>query len=234
MSHANYTARIRPKTHGWRTISVPTLSEVEIKDDYHPNEWYQDIGTSFDGTQVKYFDMVVQNDTALTGVYIDRLLFEGGLKIDPFQNPQYYPNYEPVKKSPASQDATSIANYGVRLYHHDNRDINSFARAQDEGDRVLAVLKDPVKTVTVVKKGYEWLRPNQTVTLNSSTLGISSETWRTVELQWEWEANYPVYCTARLVEQNAKVPPVFAPHGEVPAPSILPSLPWVHPRIIRH
>lgn len=213
--------RIRGQiTPNWNLFSFPTLPlGEEIRPRDHPSDWYYFAGsTTFDPTQVKYLDIkAVTLGTNISNIFVDRLFFGGGLIIHPFQNPQYYPNY-PSTRSPASKDQTSIdSGIGVRLYHHHNRDITSFAVAQDEADGILAVLKQPVKVVTVTKKGFEWLRTNQTVTLNSGSLGISSEIWRTLDLMWEWQANYPVYCTASLIERYAKTIPVLSPHGEVPS-----------------
>jgi len=206
------------------TVSVETLPVgTEIKTKASMANWqYYDGSTSFDPTQVKYVDIKLGMSGEI--LWIDRFYFGGGLKIDPFQNPQYYPS--PAVNG-AVFDSNSIGapnNYGVRLYHHNDRDIGSFEEAVLEGSRILSILKQPIKTVTVIKKGLEWLRPHQNVTLNSSSLGISSETWRTTELLWEWLANHPVYCTARLVPQYSNVPPVYAPSGEIPSTPLTPSM----------
>lgn len=205
------------------TISVETLPiGTKIKTKASMSSWqYVGDSTSFDATQVKYVELHTSAGSSI--LWIDRFYFGGGLKIDPFQNPQYYPS--PAVNG-AIFDLNSIGepnNYGVRLYHHTDRDISSFEEAVLEGSRILSILKQPIKTVTVVKKGLEWLRPHQNITLNSASLGISNETWRPMELMWKWQSNYPVYCKLRLVEQYAKIAPVFTPSGEIPATTSMPT-----------
>jgi len=215
---------VRKQTPKWTRYTDLTFPDgFAFRDAGTITEWgYTGGSTTFDPTQVKYFDIKVYRLSLSVGVWIDRLYFGGGLKIDPFQNPQFYTDYASQNGDPANLDQTSIDNYGLRLYHHTNREINSFAQAHYEGDRVLNVLKNPLKTVVCRKLGNTWLRPNQTVDLYSTTLGIGTattpETWRTTDLQWDWwSRNKLLLATITLVEQNAKTPPVFSPTGYIPA-----------------
>lgn len=209
----------------WGQISIPTGEEIDtanIKNKEHSNSWWQVTGSSFDGTKVKDVDIQIHDQDYQRALYIDKLFFAGGLKIDPFQNPEFYPKYPSQNGDPANKDETSINDNDLGVYHHDNRDITSFEQADKEGTRILSVLKNPIKTVTLTKKGYAWLRPNQTVTLNSSTLGISSESWRTVELNLAWVVNHPVYNTMKLVPAADGVPPAYSPSGEKPTSPLIP------------
>jgi len=208
-------------------IPTPLNYLLESYNEHRYDRWqYADGYSSFAPAAVTLIDLWVHkaSSSETNSVFLDRFMLHGGLKIDPFQNPQYYPKYA-TQQDPASFDQTSIDTYGISVYHHINQNLKSFQQAQDEADRVLAVLKDQLEIITVTKKGYEWTRPTQTATVDSSTLGISSSTWRILDIERDWIQGHPVYSTFRLVPQYAKTPPVFGPSGEVPAPKTTP-IPW--------
>lgn len=205
---------------GWHNIHLPLpRSSADISSSVKHDAWfdYQD----FDLENVVNFDIYVEGDANSTGIMVDWFKFGGGLAIDPFKE---------IVLNPPVKDDASINAHGLSVYHHYNVELKSFDQAQDEGERVLNVLKDPVRTVTCTKLGLTWLRPNQIVVLNSNSLEIT-ETWRTVELVWNWNSNGKiVYCTMNLVPQYAKTPPVFGYRGEMPAVAVAPSPSWYEPR----
>ena len=219
-------------TDQWVSVNIPMPLDKDIAD-YPPPTWrYTGGSTSFNKDKVKYIDLIVEEYTNQFRIYLDWWHLTGGKLINPFINPSAYPS--PAVDG-AVKDDTSINNYGVRVHSYENQKIQSFEEAVQVGKRILAVWKDPIRTVTCVKKGYCWLRSNQNVTINSSTLGISSETWRTRELTWDWNSKTKVvYATIQSVPQYAITPPVYIPTGYIPAPQTVlpPSLvkripPWI-------
>ncbi len=213
---------LKINTAEWTSMNIPTPKDADIAD-YPPPVWrYTGGSTTFNKSAVKYIDVIIDEYANQSALFIDWWRFTGGRNIDPLENPSAYPS--PAVNG-AVKDDTSIANYGVRPYWHVDQNIRSFNQAVEEGKRILNVWKDPLETVTVIKKGYEWLRPTQTVTLNSSTLGVSSETWRIRDIGWDWLHGQPLYAVIRLVPQYSKTAPTFAPWNYRPAPTAIPKLP---------
>jgi len=216
---------IMANTNEWNEIRVPTPANQnqEIMPSFHPSLWYLIGGsTTFDASQVKYCDIKVQDEDndkvpSQDFIWIDGLVFGGGYEINPFKNPSLYPS--PADAYGRILDATSINNYGVRTYSHEDRDITSFQQAVDEGVRLLKMLKDATRIVTATKKGYTWVKPHQTLTLNASEYGITSQTWRANELRRTWSTEKKiVYTTFSLIPSGAVTKPAFPPRvGDKPS-----------------
>jgi len=185
-------------------MGTPLFSDEISSKTSKVNCWVGD--TDFDLSQVVYLDIeiVVGPTYDIDSILIDWLCFSGPYEIDPFQHPSLNP---PVYSS------SSIADYGISVYEHTDRDIKSFDQAQAEAERILYTLKDPVEKITLTKASYPWLRPTQTVPLNLASLDMTgNETWRIVEVIQNWMTGRKVYTTLELVyPATIRTPPVVTP-----------------------
>jgi len=139
------------------------------------------------------------------GVEIDGLQFEGGQAIDPFAD--YADLYNPPVK-----DAASIAAYGVHMQHLNDSQISSFEQAQNEGNRVLANLKNPIATLELKKTAsLTSVKPSNLVTVTIAQLGITAETWRVIGEKYDWNSHRKtVHQTHILTKQTSPLPPVWS------------------------
>lgn len=217
------------KNNRWHHTNFISPLETEIFDKYRgPGSWYGDI--DFNPSAVNEATLLFYAGSAMVpnsfqkgskcagDVWIDEFYFEGGREIIPTVD----------GLNPPVKDQTSIDSYGVSLHWLIDQDINSFDMAQYEGQRFRDTLKDPMETVELSKKGYTWVRPTQTVTLNVPRIGISSETWRPLEVTRRWSKRFPKIITDfELVKQSVRTPPPYMPtRGEVPVEPLLPPIDW--------
>jgi hypothetical protein len=143
--------------------------------------------------------------TATWGLEIDGFQFVGGLTIDPFA--EYADTFNPPVK-----DATSIATYGVHIGHVNDSQISSFEQAQNEGNRILSNLKNPIATLELKQPALlTAVKPSNLVTVTIPQLAISAEHWRVIGEKYEWNSHRKtVHQTHILTKQTNPLPPIWA------------------------
>jgi len=198
---------------GWNYISIPLFINTDNLDTKKgKNEWYFHNGsTTFDATQVTKMRLIFTTDYdnnagSSQQVYIDNLIISGGVNINPDENPGLFPS--PANASGAYEDATSINTYGVRILNHTDNLIKTFDRAGEEGQRLLAVLKDPIRKIKAIKGAKTWVNPHETITLTKSEYGLSSATMRIIGFIHNYQKGKYLRTELEVVEQYDPTPPV--------------------------
>jgi hypothetical protein len=108
-------------------------------------------------------------------LYIDGLCFTGFIEADPRKDP-----------SLAAQDATSISLYGRRLMHYEDPALKDYEAIRPMADQIIKSTKDPLVKIIVTVGAKTWVKPNQYLTVNMPVYGISSQSYRIVELEYDW------------------------------------------------
>jgi hypothetical protein len=129
------------------------------------------------------------------GHYIDGLQFGGGLKIDPFLWPSL---------NPPATDGTSISTYGVHPFMHEDSQITSFEQAQAEASRLLTNLKNPIPTLTCVKKDYA------TLLYPSNVVTVGGVDYRIASLVYDWRSSdKSMHTQFNLTPKTSPLPPLW-------------------------
>lgn len=185
------------KKNNWYEHGLPVGTDTPIEaseaDGEDLNRWGYVTGSTFNWTIAEiHFELGLLGKSPF---YIDGLWFQGGRKIDPI----LYPS-----DNPAKTDSGSITIYGRRVYHHIDETLASILNAGAAADIILGIRKNPFRRITCKKGAKIWVRPHQVVTLNLSEYGITSESWRPVEIETLWQ-NKKLRTTFTLVPSTFKL-----------------------------
>jgi hypothetical protein len=123
--------------------------------------------------KIKFQDGTSQFET--TTIRIDGLCFTGFIEADPRKDPTL-----------AATDATSISLYGRRLMHYEDPALKDYEAIRPMADQIIKSTKDPLVKIIVTVGAKTWVKPNQYLTVNMPVYGISSQSYRIVELEYEW------------------------------------------------
>lgn len=165
-------------------ITFGVGKEETIKDytDSWIPHWMYVSGSSFDWKNVSKITIAMRPWNMYAGNWsfqIDGFHFVGGLEIDPFA--EYADELCPPK-----YDSTSIDNHGVHLLHHQDTLLDDFDIANNEGDRVLGNLKNPVPTIKFTIPAWSsLLRPSDVITVQSP---IFNGDVRIISCEYRWES----------------------------------------------
>jgi len=157
-------------------------SDAECLSPHLCGHWHYVNCSSFDWENVnKVMFRAIPDNLSTSTIYyiIDGLYFVGGLEIDPFA--EYADTLCPPK-----YNSTSIGNYGVHLLHHQDTLLDDFDIANNEGDRVLGNLKNPVPTIKFTIPAWSsLLRPSDVITVQSP---IFNGDVRIISCEYRWES----------------------------------------------
>jgi len=192
-------------------ISVPVGTQENIlsySESIDFNSWkYSSSTTSFDWENVEKVRISAtspfqSSDTGSWWFVIDGLAFVGGREIDPFA--KYADELCPPK-----YDSTSISNYGVHLLHHQDTLLDDFDIANNEGNRVLNNLKNPVPTIQFTIPAWSsLLRPSDVITVQSP---IYNDDVRIIGCRYEWNSrNKRIRQTITATNKLNPLPPYWS------------------------
>jgi len=183
----------------WQAIGPEQTIRDTAIGGFWNKDWFYVTGSSF-SWKVKKIRIWMKVWTAEAGfIHLDGLHFRGGVTINPLTNTSYYPVC-PVK------DETSIGLHQRRVRHIEDREITTFAQATLAAQRELAALTDPMRKIKVKKGAKPWAKPHQYLVLTLPEYDITSEYWRILELQHDWQAKGNILRTTfSLVPYTAKV-----------------------------
>ena len=108
-------------------------------------------------------------------LWIDGLCFMGFIESDPRKDPTL-----------AATDSTSISLYGRRLMHYEDPALKSYEAIRPMADQILKSTKDPLVKLIATVGAKTWVKPNQYLTVNMPVYGLSSQSYRIVESEFDW------------------------------------------------
>lgn len=144
------------------------------------NRWYASTPEIRDAFDWKIKKIKIVGDTLTSGSLfncIDGLHFEGAVPINPIEDSDL-----------AAKDQTSIDTYGLGLLHYDEPAVVDYAVIYPLAEKILANSKNPLIHLTAKYGAKTWVKPNQYVTANFPIYGISSQQYRIIEIEQEWES----------------------------------------------
>lgn len=199
-------------------LSIPVGPQEKVHDygETYGNIWISQTSgsTTFNWDKVQKIRFLTspleQGSTRQWGLEIDGLQFVGGKEIDPFAD------YADIDNPPV-KDGTSIAKYGVHIQHLNDTLISSFEQAQNEGDRVLTNVKNPIPTLDItIPALLSVVRPSNIVTVTVNQLGLSAQRMRVLQISYDWNARRQcVHQSLKLTAETNPLPPIWAVQPEL-------------------
>jgi hypothetical protein len=178
-------------------------------------DWFcEDTATTFDWANVYMVQIEIKGSlpmiSGVWGFYLDNFRFIGGISIDPFA--EYADILDPPVK-----DVASINACGVHLLHAQDTLITTFEQAQNEGNRILANLKKPIKTLELKQPAkLTAIKPCNLVTVTIPQLNINAEEWRVIGLKYNWNSRRKtVHQTFSLTSKLDPLPPIWSSQPEL-------------------
>jgi len=182
-------------------IAHPTSEFIPISKpvDYgHHADWTIDVG--FNWSDVAKIRIKSGGDYAVGWFFnIDELHFAGGnFAIDPLTHSYY---------NPAHIDATSISNYGRKLYNEIESQPACFEDAYIIGEIVLSIYKNPFKKLKITQGFKPWLMPHNIVKLTLPEWDIYNDAWRVMGITHDWNSDRKICHTeTEIVPALWKIP----------------------------